>query len=123
MKRPAKDEKREERIQMEIIVDAYGPEEQITGWLCYLEEHLHVPFAARCVARHTTSPLQIGEEVEVIGLPPEEDGEPNMRVMICWQGHEFAVPLQQLEGIQVGEETQQAIEDWHYWVEQGHQFY
>jgi hypothetical protein len=123
MKRPAKDEKREERIQMEIIVDAYGPEEQITGWFSYLEEHLHAPFTARCIARHATSPLQVGEEAEVIGMPPGEEDEPTMRVMIRWQDREFAVPLQQLEGVQVDEETQQAIEDWHYWVEQGHQFY
>jgi hypothetical protein len=123
MKQPAKDEKREERIQMEIVVDAYGPEEQIMGWFYYLDEHLHVPFTARCIARHATSPLQVGEEAEVIGMPPGEEDEPTMRVMIRWQDREFAVPLQQLEGVQVDEETQQAIEDWHYWVEQGHQFY
>ena len=104
MKRPAKDEEREERIQMEIIVDAYSPEEQITGWWCYLEEHLHAPFAARCVARHVTSPLQIGEEVEVIGMPPEEDGEPIMRVMIRWHGHEFAVGRQAARNRRVRED-------------------
>ena len=27
----------------------------------------------------------------------------------------------QLEGIQVDKETQQAIEDWHYWVNQGYE--
>jgi len=27
----------------------------------------------------------------------------------------------QLEGIEVDEETQQAIEDWHYWVERGYE--
>ncbi len=32
MTRPAKDDEREERIHMEIIVDAYGPEEQALGW-------------------------------------------------------------------------------------------
>ena len=32
MTRRAKDEEREERIHMEIIVDAYGPEEQAMGW-------------------------------------------------------------------------------------------
>ncbi len=30
---------------------------------------------------------------------------------------QFAVALVQLEGINVDEETQQAIEDWHYWLE------
>lgn len=36
MTRPDKDEEREERIHMEIIVDAYGPEEQATSWYNYL---------------------------------------------------------------------------------------
>ena len=31
-----RDEHREERISMEIIVDAYGPEEQAMGWYYYL---------------------------------------------------------------------------------------
>jgi hypothetical protein len=32
------DEEREERISMEIIVDAYDAEEQAMGWYYYLEE-------------------------------------------------------------------------------------
>jgi hypothetical protein len=32
MRRPPRDEEREQRITMEIIVDAYGPEEQAMGW-------------------------------------------------------------------------------------------
>ena len=32
-----------------------------------------------------------------------------------------SVPLRQLESIHVDEQTQQAIEDWHYWVNQGYQ--
>ena len=34
------DNAREERIAMEIIVDANGPEEQAMGWYYYLEEKL-----------------------------------------------------------------------------------
>ena len=52
MARQAKDDEREERIQMEIIVDAYGPEEQALGWYYYLEGTLQFPFTARCIARH-----------------------------------------------------------------------
>ena len=37
---------REHRIEMEIVVDAYGPEERAMGWYCYLEEKLAVPFQA-----------------------------------------------------------------------------
>ena len=121
MARQAKDEAREERIHMEIIVDAYGPEEQAMGWYNYLDDTLQFPFSARCVVRRATSPLEPGEEVEVVGMPPEEDCEHNMFVLIRWESHEFGVPLIQLEGIQVDKETQQAIEDWHYWVNQGYE--
>ena len=58
MTRPPKDDEREERISMEIIVDVYSSDEQALGWYYYLEEHLHVPFQARCIAHHPLSPLE-----------------------------------------------------------------
>jgi hypothetical protein len=121
MARQARDEAREERIHMEIIVDAYGPEEQASGWYNYLDDTLQFPFSARCVVRRTTSPLEPGEKVEVIGMAPDEECEHDMFVLIRWKQRQLAVPLMQLEGVQVDEETQQAIEDWHYWVNQGYQ--
>jgi hypothetical protein len=48
--RPAKSKAREDRILMEIIVDAYGPEEQAMGWYYYLEDTLSFPFRATCIA-------------------------------------------------------------------------
>ena len=121
MTHDASDEEREERISMEIIVDAYGPEEQALGWHAYLSGTLHFPFSARCVATRTISPLEPGEEVEVVGMAPDEECLHEMFVLIRWKSRELAVPLMQLEGIQVDEETQQAIEDWHYWVNQGYE--
>ncbi len=120
MTRQAKDDAREERIQMEIIVDAYGPEEQAAGWYSYLSDTLQFPFSARCIVRRAISPLEAGDEAEVVGMAPEEECEHEMFVLIRWQPHQLAVPLMQLEGIEVDEETQQAIEDWHYWVNQGY---
>ncbi len=32
----ARDEEREQRISMEIVVDAYGPEEQAMGWYMFV---------------------------------------------------------------------------------------
>jgi hypothetical protein len=45
-----------------------------------------------------------------------------MFVLIPWKQRKLAVPLSQLKGVKVDEETQQAIEDWHYWVAQEHEF-
>ena len=121
MTRPDKDEEREGRIHMEIIVDAYGPEEQAMGWYYYLEGALQFPFTARCIVRRATSPLEPGDKVEVVGMALEEECEHEMFVLIQQKSHPLAVPLMQLEGIDVDAETQQAIEDWHYWVERGYE--
>jgi len=120
MTRPDKDEEREERIHMEIIVDAYCPEEQAMSWYNYLSDTLQFPFSARCIVCHTTSPLERGEEVKVVAMAPDEECEHSMLVLIKWNRRQFAVPLMQLEGIQVEEETRQAIEDWQYWVNRGY---
>lgn len=50
MKKPKKDPVREDRIENEIIVDAYGPEEQIMGWYYYLDDKIRFPFQAKCIA-------------------------------------------------------------------------
>lgn len=116
-----KDEEREERITMEIIVDAYDAEEQAMGWYYYLEGTMQFPFTARCVAQRAISPLKPGEKVKVVGMAPVEECDHEMFVMIRWKSHEFAVPLIELEGVDVDEKTQQAIEDWHYWLDQGYE--
>jgi len=122
MTHPLKDEEREERISMEIIVDANGPEEQAMGWYYYLDDTLQFPFKARCIAERATSPLEPGDEVEVIELASADDCEHEMFVLIRRKTRKLAVPLSQLEGIQVDEQTQQALEDWHYWVNRGYEF-
>jgi hypothetical protein len=60
------------------------------------------------------SPLEPGDEAEVVGIAPDKECQHEMFLLIRWRPHPLAVPLMLLEGIQVDEETQQAIEDWHY---------
>jgi len=119
MERSARDDEREARIHNEIIVDAYGPEEQAMGWYSYLQEALSFPFGARCLAERATSPLRTGDDVEVVGMAPEEDCEHEMFVLTPWERRTLAVPLSQLEVVAVDEETRQAIDDWHYWIARG----
>jgi len=71
MTRQARDEAREQRITMEIVVDAYGPEEQALGWHAYLSDTMQFPFSARCTVSRTISPLEPGEVVEVWGSRPK----------------------------------------------------
>jgi hypothetical protein len=56
-----KDPIREERIDNEAIVDAYGPEEQALGWYYYLQDKIRFSFQARCTVTKTVSPLLKGE--------------------------------------------------------------
>jgi hypothetical protein len=65
MKKPKKNPIREDRIQNEAIVDAYGPEERAMGWYYYLEGKSRFPFQAQCIAAKTISPLFKGEKAQV----------------------------------------------------------
>jgi hypothetical protein len=121
MSRVPLDQTREHRITMEIVVDAYGPEEQAMGWYAYLEDTLQFPFLARVTDRRTTSPLRIDEEVEVVAMAASEDCLHEMFVVMAWDDDELAVPLAQLQPVDADEETKQAVEDWRYWIERGYQ--
>jgi hypothetical protein len=121
--RPKRDEQREDRITMEIVVDAYDEHERAMGWYYYLESQLQFPFTATCIAKRAISPLKVKDKVEVIGMPGEEECEREMFVTIRWDQDELAVPLSQLKPIRTtDEQTKQAVEDWHYWVGMGYEF-
>ena len=113
----------EDRIIMEIVVDAYGPEELAMGWYCYLENTLVFPFTAHCTGTRAISPLKKADEVEIIGMAPSDECEHEMFVMIRWEKRGLAVPLAQLKpGKDAEASTRKAVEDWLYWVKQGYQF-
>jgi len=117
------DKDREDRIIMEIVVDAYSEEERAMGWYYYLEDKLRFPFKATCIARRETSPLVIEEEVEVTKMAPETLCEHDMFVMLSWQERSLAVPLGQLNPSMANKQTLQAVADWHYWVKRGYEFW
>lgn len=122
MPRPERDEVREHRIIMEIVVDAYDELEQAMGWYAYLEDHLAFPFAAICVRERSISPLDVGERMQVTGMADADECEHEMFVTVRWKRRTLGVPLAQLQSaVKEDQETVQAIEDWHYWVDQGRQ--
>jgi len=122
MRRIPENPEREHRIDYEAVVDAYGEEERAIGWYYYLEDKFDCPFNARCISKRIISPLEEGEEVEVRRMAPEEECTKEVFVEIKWEGRQLAVPLAQLEPIDADDETQEAIEDWHYWVLRGYQY-
>lgn len=117
-----KNKTRDNRIIDEIIVDAYGAEEQAMGWYYYLEEAITFPFYAKCIAKRAISPLKIGDEIEPYTLAPENECGHEMFVMIPWEKDGLAVPLSQLEVVYGDDETKEAVLDWHYWVKRGYIF-
>ena len=117
----ARDAEREERIAMEAVVDAYGAEERAVSWYYYLDEKLVFPFKARCISGRTISPLIVSDEVEVVAMELEES-EQEIFVKVRWSGRDFAVPLSQLYPVEADEQTEEGVEDWHYWVAMNYVF-
>lgn len=121
-RRPKRDEEREERIAMEVVVDCYNEDERAAGWYCYLEDRLAFPFTARVTAKRAVSPLKVKDEVEVTGMAPDGECGSEIFVMIRWEKDGLGVPLAQLEPVAADAETARAVADWHYWVERGYEF-
>jgi hypothetical protein len=122
MSRLKENKTRERRIEIEVVVDAYNESERALGWYYYLEERLKFPFKARCKSKRAVSPLRIREEVDVLGMAPEEECESEIFVRLRWGGRSMAVPLSQLEPLAVNPPTKEAVADWHYWVGRGYEF-
>jgi len=122
MSKTKTDLEREHRIDMEIIVDAYDKSEHAISWYYYLEEHLQFPFTATCVCKRAISPLRVKDEVEVLGMAPEDECEHEIFVNIRWAEDGLDIPLSQLRPFDVDPEMMQAVEEWHYWVEKGYRF-
>ena len=124
--KPKRDEEREARILMEIVVDAHDEEERAMGWYCYLQNILSFPFLTRCINERATSPLRVGDEVEVVGMAPEDEREKehirgeSLPEMYKRTFSGAAVTV--LKVVHGNEQTHQAIDDWHYWVGMGYEF-
>jgi hypothetical protein len=121
MAKTKRDPEREERITMEIVVDCHDESEQAMGWYSYLQDTLQFPFTAKCIARRTISPLRVNDEVQVVDMGPEEECAHEMFVAIRSENEDLAVPLAQLKPVGADAQTTQAVEDWHYWVQQGYE--
>jgi hypothetical protein len=113
MKRPSRDEEREQRITMEIIIDAYTPKSRPWG--------ATTPSKTGCASRswpgasphaasrHCASVTRSrssgcpGRGVRTRDVRPDPLGRRGP-----------AVPLAQLEGVAMDEQVRQTIEDWHH---------
>ena len=123
MSKEVKNTEREERIYMDIVVDAYDPEERAVSWCHYLDDVMTFPFKAECILKDKRSPLHHGEQVEVLSLLHIDDNSNlEMYVEILWNDRQFGVPLKQIKPLNTDEDTEEAIADWHYWKNRGYEF-
>jgi Calcium binding len=116
----AKDEMREQRIAM-AVVDAYDSSERAMGWYYYLHDKMKVPFKARCRFARPISVLRVKEEVEVLGMAPEEECNSEMFVWVRRAGERMTVPLAQLQPLSKDQETREGVGDWLYRVDCGYE--
>ncbi|BAY84349.1 hypothetical protein NIES267_38450 [Calothrix parasitica NIES-267] len=118
----APDKNREERIDMEVVVDAYNEDERAMGWFYYLQDKLQFPFKAKWVNRQRPQ----GKEIEVVEMSPEDECMRSMFVEVRYREGEvddiFSARLEDIHPIEVDEETAEAIADWYYWIDMGYEF-
>ncbi|MBM9521242.1 calcium-binding protein [Desulforhopalus vacuolatus] len=117
-----KDDDREYRIDMKVVVDAYNSEERAMGWYYYVSDECEFPFKARCTEIRRKSPLDLNDEVEVLEISPAEECEREIFIDIKWNNRKLAVPLSQIEGLDIDDKTREVIDDWHYWVKRRYAF-
>jgi len=126
MSKPEEDEKREYRIDMEIVVDAYDEGERAMGWYCYLQDKITFPFKARVINKVKASPSKKDEIVIISGMADEEECFKTMFVVAESNDCEFEIPLEKIYPVyadrNIDNATLEAIEDWHYWINRGYCF-
>ena len=109
-------------IEDEITVDCYDEFERYSGWQCYLEDNLAMPFEAVCREKNARSPLKVGEKVTVVSITDTGNYCSDILVTVHWQGREFGVPLAQLQAIDPTPETKLAMDAWAFWRGSGYSF-
>ncbi len=111
---------RRDRIEDEILADAYGPYEQQIAWHNYLSDMLDFPFRAQ-VRRRRRDRCELLREVEVLRLEEADEGSDEQRVEVIdlEEQFSFSVPLEELQNVQADDETYEAVEDWKYWKRDG----
>lgn len=55
-------------------------------------------------------------------MAPENECKHEMFVMTPWDRNGLAVPLTQIKLVHGDEQTEEAVKDWHYWINRGYVF-
>ena len=116
---------RENRIDYDIVVDAYDEEERAMGWYCYLGDKITFPFSAKWKKTNKKTGAIAEKEVKVLDMASAEDCERNMYVEVTYidkQDDTFTAKLSDIEAINPYADTEEALADWQYWVDMDYGF-
>ena len=105
-RRTKKDQERLWELIDEATVDCYGEEEQHSGLLTMIEDHVECPFRAKV----------IGEEVEVTGFEWPEEGY-GLFAVCERNGRQYQVDINSLERVKPHPEGFEWIEAYLAWRE------
>jgi len=113
-------QKYQDIIEDEIIVDCYDEYEVTMGWFYYFQDNMSFPFKAKISAETGIDNLKIGDTVNVVELMNSSDEMISIydfkaTVGIEYGEHIYDVSLEQIKGIDCNQKTDEVIEVWHYW--------
>ncbi len=111
-----KDEKREHRILYDVIVDAYGDEEQAMGWYYYFADNLKFPIKAK-----VDMPLPGGKselkEVNIVEVDPKSEEGQAIRLGVTEDKRERVqyISPEHIVSMKTRKGNLEILNDWLYW--------
>jgi len=113
-----RNDKFEDKLYDEILVDCKDDYEQNMSWFYYVQDELKFPFNAEIILK-TINKGKETIKVKVVNLPAGDlnfDRNFDIKVDIELGNYLVEIPLSKLEKIEGSEEIIEIIEIWKYWV-------
>jgi hypothetical protein len=109
------EEEMQDKIDYEIIVDAYDEYEQSAGWSIFFEETLEFPFTATAQLRKRDGTVE-SKQVKITGLSSKEDDFMGDDFNLEMEQGEYLRPIaySSLSNIQASAETLEAFQIWDF---------
>lgn len=112
------EEKMNEIIMLEIVVDAKDDDDVAMGWFYYMQDELEFPFEAEMEAKNRRGEKSV-IEIDVLGLSSdnENNNSPEVILEVSEKGSErvMNVGISKLQNAKGDESTQNAVAVWKYW--------
>ena len=113
-----RNEKYEEKLYDEILVDCKDEYEQNMSWFYYVQDELEFPFEASIKLRKRNGG-EIIKRVKVLDLSTDDSNfDRNFEIKVDIEFDEYIIetPMSKLEDIEANENTIEIIEIWKYWT-------